>query len=136
MNSVPRQGIKYKDLLWEDRRMQEEDPNQRKRSRGDTDPRTEAGTQDELQFNDQYCQRRKRLRIERVAQEEEAAKRQEVPAQEAAKKSIKKQTKKVSPRKIKQDLQEETKKQEARRMRLRTWLHKDADGNTKKRPFE
>ena len=117
INSVPRQRVQYKDVLWENRRTPEEDPNQIKRSRGGTKMGTETGTQENNQFSDQYCQRRKRLKLEKVALE-------------ASRRSSRQQKKKVAPRRNLQALQKESRQQEAQRNNISDWLQIDADRST------
>ena len=74
MNSIPRQGVKFRDTLWEDRQgvPGRDTSGQNKRNRvGDSDSVRDSELSEGIQimlFTEQYAQRRKKMRTEKVTE--------------------------------------------------------------------
>ena len=120
MNSVPRQGTKYKETLWEERPTG-------KRNRVGVDRDADADGDGEAQvlqgeFSNQYAQRRKRIRLEKATVEETRARDQVMPETEQRISGEKRGAQRKKAPTAKLALEKERKQMEAHRTSLRSWL--------------
>ena len=138
MNSIPRQGVKFRDTLWEDRQSVPggDRPGKNKRNRVGTDSVRDSETSEVIQnelFTDQYAQRRKRMRIDKETQSNnnDGDKVPSVSAADRSGDSRRQQTQIDAPVQTLVKTETEIQTQlETQRISLRRWLQSDEPCDT------